>query len=473
MNSSTSNSTINSTSNSNSNTNSSNSDSNSISNTKILSSIYDNKDILHYFSKYLTFHDRLVLQHTYTTSSIIKNFNFFYNSNSNGSSSSNGSDGRMLRIHDICYECLDTTVYDLQDLLHQKHRNWLYNSYDNNNSNSNSNSNGNGNSNGDDNGSDDSDVYCPLERERKERDMISGYCHQVAVRAMMEVFDSNNITLSNANAPNHHHHHHHTTTTTNASTTSTTTDAPTFNLGCLFELDIIATTTSDIDKKIEEIYTNGIINNNFNIFCDNCGIFGHSHQSKLCLLYNDNTITITITKEINSIVNKMINNIIINDKYAKKREELLKTLCILCKKQSYKTSCIYQLCKSCCDNNDDNDHICHVHKDSSSNSDICKNDNCTNLKSKKCIYQLCKSCCNAMYENKRNSSNSSSNGSGSGGGSGSSSSNKNKNKICDYHNVYCVQCQQRKFHQKSKEKLCTLCVKLNNSSNPNPSLTAV
>jgi hypothetical protein len=43
----------------------------------MLKKIYDNRDILYYFSKYLTFDEKLILQNVFTEINLIKNYNFY------------------------------------------------------------------------------------------------------------------------------------------------------------------------------------------------------------------------------------------------------------------------------------------------------------------------------------------------------------------------------------------------------------
>ena len=45
----------------------------------MLQKIYDNYDILYYFSKYLNLNEKIILQSIFTNSNLIINFNFFDN----------------------------------------------------------------------------------------------------------------------------------------------------------------------------------------------------------------------------------------------------------------------------------------------------------------------------------------------------------------------------------------------------------
>jgi hypothetical protein len=281
----------------------------------MLKKIYDNRDILYYFSEYLTFDEKLVLQNIFTEINLIKNYNFYDKRNNKKT---------LFTLNCICDDCFIDLSSDQSSHLSSLYEFFLYNSTSDNESDSTSETDSNI----------DPTQYCftinPYQniydscRIRDENEFILSTYYYIATRAFIEVLDKNNIKMD------------------------------IFKIDCLFELDLDNNIFDQIYNKIDEIYIDGIEDKRLHLFCKKCGVFGHSHQSKNCVLFNKSYEKYIVKREVDTLMNDLIKNVIDKDKEEKRQEERLKKLCCSCKHNFFSTKCEKKMCKNCCN--------CNAHK---------------------------------------------------------------------------------------------------------------
>jgi hypothetical protein len=165
----------------------------------MLKKIYDNIDILCYFSEYLTFDEKLILQNIFTDVNLIKNYNFYDKRNKKKT---------LFNLNCICDNCFIELSSDQSSHLSSLYENFLYNNY--------SDSETESTSSETDSDTHESSYYFTINpyqniydscRIRDENEFILSTYYYVATRAFIEVLDKNNIKMD------------------------------IFNIDCLFELD--------------------------------------------------------------------------------------------------------------------------------------------------------------------------------------------------------------------------------------------
>ena len=284
----------------------------------MLKKIYDNRDILYYFSEYLTLDEKLILQNIFNEINLIKNYNFYYKRNRKKT---------LFSINCICDNCFIELSSDQSSHLSSLYKNFLYDS------DSDSESSYSESTSESDSIIHESPYYFTINpyqniydscRIRDENEFILSNYYYIATRAFIEVLDKNNIKMD------------------------------IFNIDCLFELDLDRNIFDQIYDKIDEIYIDGIEDKTLDLFCKKCGIFGHSHQSKNCILFNKSYEKYIVKREVDTLMNDLIKNVIEKDKEEKRQEERLKKLCCSCKHNFFSTKCEKKMCKNCCK--------CNAHK---------------------------------------------------------------------------------------------------------------
>lgn len=283
----------------------------------MLKKIYDNRDILYYFSEYLTLDEKLILQNIFTEINLIKNYNFYDKRNNKKT---------LFTLNCICDNCFIDLSSDQSSHLSSLYENFLYNSTSDNESDSTSESTSESDTH-------ESQYYFTINpyqniydscRIRDENEFILSTYYYIATRAFIEVLDKNNIKMD------------------------------IFNIDCLFELDLDNNIFDEIYGKIDDIYIDGIENKRLQLFCKKCGVFGHSHQSKNCILFNKSYEKYIVKREVDTLMNDLIKDVIDKDKEEKRQEERLKKLCCSCKHNFFSTKCEKKMCKNCCN--------CNAHK---------------------------------------------------------------------------------------------------------------
>jgi len=275
----------------------------------MLQKIYDNYDILYYFSKYLNLNEKIILQSIFTNTNLIINFNFFDNSYIKKT---------LFDINSICTECLFEISSEESLYLSSLYKNFLYRGF---------------------NSDYDSDCDCDCDYEnyyynydkykniydscriRDENEFILSTFYPVSNRAFIEIMDKNNIIVDIK------------------------------SIDCLFELDFENNIFTEIYDKINDIYIDGIENKTLNLFCKKCGVFGHSDENKNCILFNESYEKYIVKKEVNILINDLVKDIIEKDKEEKHQQEKLKKLCFCCKYNFFSKLCKNKMCKKCCNCN--------------------------------------------------------------------------------------------------------------------------
>ena len=73
-----------------------------------------------------------------------------------------------------------------------------------------------------------------------------------------------------------------------------------------------------------------ILQDKLKMHCKRCGTFGHCSSSKLCIFYTKIYENYKIEKDISSLVNDLMNNVIDKIEKEKKEVERRKKLCTKC-----------------------------------------------------------------------------------------------------------------------------------------------
>lgn len=107
----------------------------------------------------------------------------------------------------------------------------------------------------------------------------------------------------------------------------------------------------DINAEIIEYYKYVFVNEDIDVFCERCGLFGHYNGYKGCLFYNEKNENKIISRDATNAVKFIIDKIIDND-CAEKRKPLL---CYLCKSNNKNGKCSNNSCGKCCGG-------CKIHK---------------------------------------------------------------------------------------------------------------
>lgn len=273
----------------------------------MLQKIYDNYDILYYFSKYLNLNEKIILQSIFTNTNLIINFNFFDNFYKKKT---------LLDIHSICSECIFEISSEQSLYLSSLYKNFLYSGFINDSEY--------------DSDSDYEEYYNNYDKYKNiydscrisdENEFILSTFYHISNRAFIEIMDKNNIIIDIK------------------------------KINCLFELDFEKKIFNEIFDKINDIYIDGIENKTLNLFCKRCGVFGHSDENKNCILFNESYEKYIIKKEINILMNDLTKDIIEKDKEEKRQKEKLKKLCFCCKYNFFSNLCEKKMCKKCCNCN--------------------------------------------------------------------------------------------------------------------------
>jgi hypothetical protein len=142
----------------------------------------------------------------------------------------------------------------------------------------------------------------------------------IAIRAFIEIMDNNGI------------------------------DIDIFNTECIFELDFDQNIFDQIYEKIDDIYRDGIANKTLDVdlICHKCGIFGHSHQSRQCLLFNENYEMYIVKANVDEVMNSLVSRIERTDLAEKRQAERLKRLCKSCNHNLFSNKCEHKMCRCCC-----------------------------------------------------------------------------------------------------------------------------
>jgi hypothetical protein len=278
--------------------------------------IYNNFDVFNYMVSFLNFSDKISFSKSININ-LIKNYNLIDNKFNKKT---------LFDIDCICSDCYCELTSDQSLLLSSKYDNFLY--YDLSDSDSDlSNDSSNVSYNYYD--SSYSNIYRCAQMHEETEFICSTYFY-VATRAFIEIMDLKNITINLD------------------------------KIKCIFELEVEQNTYNLIHNKIDEIYYEGIENYDLDILCKKCGVFGHSDETKVCPLFNKSYENHIIKKVTREITTSLINKIIQNDIDEKKTIERQKKLCKNCNKHFFSSTCIYKLCKTCCQYNKEN-NSCNNH----------------------------------------------------------------------------------------------------------------
>jgi len=234
-------------------------------------------DIFRYFTVFLNLDDKIVISKL-INKNLIKNMDIF-------NKKYNQKDFNDL--YYICGECFYKLCNDMYYSLYFKHHNFLlYNDDD-----------------------------------KHEIQFIYNNCYYIAVKAFLEIINSENIVLN------------------------ITKDE------CIFHLELDENIYYLIYDKMQSIYENAIYNKLLNVFCEKCANFGHCSMSNKCVLYNEIYTKREIKYCAKEIIEDVINdvyNIIKNKKIMEKKK---KYLCKSCNLYFYKRKCENKKCGNCCNCN--------------------------------------------------------------------------------------------------------------------------
>lgn len=119
-----------------------------------------------------------------------------------------------------------------------------------------------------------------------------------------------------------------------------------------------------LEDELKNIYTYELVidyykyvfeNEDIDIFCDRCGLFGHHNASKDCIFYNKKNENKMIKQGVNKTITSIIDKIIDNHYSEQKRLKREPFLCVSCKIHNKKLVCPNNRCGSCCKG-------CKIHK---------------------------------------------------------------------------------------------------------------
>ena len=99
---------------------------------------------------------------------------------------------------------------------------------------------------------------------------------------------------------------------------------------------------------IIEYYKYVFENEDIDLFCNRCGLFGHHNASKECILYNIKNENKMIKQEVKETINSIADKIIDNHYTEQKRLQREISLCVSCKIKNKKGKCCNNCCGKCC-----------------------------------------------------------------------------------------------------------------------------
>ena len=89
-------------------------------------------------------------------------------------------------------------------------------------------------------------------------------------------------------------------------------------------------------------------NEDIDLFCDRCGLFGHHSASKECIFYNIKNENKMIKQSVKETIASMADKIIDNHYKEQKRLQREILLCVSCKIKNKKGKCCNNCCGKCC-----------------------------------------------------------------------------------------------------------------------------
>jgi len=147
----------------------------------------------------------------------------------------------------------------------------------------------------------------------------------------------------------------------------------------------------DIHEMVIEYYKEVFENEEIEIFCNRCGLFGHHNASKKCIFYDKSFENKETKKEVKTIMKNIIDKIIDKSKEEENRKKREPLLCHCCKNNNKLAKCIHKYCALCC-----NDENC-IHSRLNNTKMLKSNPLCAscskNKKHNKCKNYSCRSCC--------------------------------------------------------------------------------
>ena len=250
----------------------------------IIHKILDIDDIFRYFTEFLNFDDKIVMSKL-INKKLVKNIDIF---------NKKINQKNLSELYYICGECSYNLVNDMYYTLYYKYKDFLHNDdrYD--------------------------DIYDDYDDDKNEIEFIYNNCYCIAVKAFLEIMDSQNIILNITNDE------------------------------CIYHLELDQNIYFTIYDKMQSIYENGINNNLLNVFCEKCANFGHCSLSNKCILYNKVYAKKEIKYNTIELIDDIINDVYNIIKRKKIMEKKNKYLCKSCKIYFYKRKCENKLCGRCC-----------------------------------------------------------------------------------------------------------------------------
>lgn len=104
----------------------------------------------------------------------------------------------------------------------------------------------------------------------------------------------------------------------------------------------------DIYNLVLDYYKYIFENEDIDIFCEKCGLFGHFNSSKECIFYNVYNENNLIKENVNKSINKIIDKIIDNHYEEEKRLKREPLLCLFCRVNNKNNKCCNNYCGKCC-----------------------------------------------------------------------------------------------------------------------------
>jgi hypothetical protein len=96
-------------------------------------------------------------------------------------------------------------------------------------------------------------------------------------------------------------------------------------------------------------------NENIDLFCNRCGLFGHHNASKECIFYNVENEKTIIKHDVKQTIAKILDKIIKNIQEEEKQLQRKPLLCLSCKMNNKNNKCSNKCCGNCCGG-------CKIHK---------------------------------------------------------------------------------------------------------------
>ena len=99
---------------------------------------------------------------------------------------------------------------------------------------------------------------------------------------------------------------------------------------------------------IIDYYKYAFENEDIDLFCNRCGLFGHHNASKECIFYNIKNEHKMIKQGVKETITSIVDKIIDNHYTEQKQLQRLPLLCSSCKINNKKSKCCNNCCGKCC-----------------------------------------------------------------------------------------------------------------------------